>query len=271
ALVRKAKSSNVKLKEVEKFDTEPGMGVSAFVEGKKVLVGNRKYLENSGIQVKDVDEIIRKLEAGGKTVVLVAVELKLAGIIGIADALKETSAKAVKILKAMGIGVVMMTGDNPITAKAIAGQLGIEKVLAGILPAGKSEEVQKLQKKGQVVAFVGDGINDAPALARADVGIAIGTGTDVAIESGDIVLVKGDLLDAAGAIQLSRKVMGRIQQNVFWAFAYNMALIPVAAGALYPLWGITFKPELAGLAMAMSSVTVISLSLLLKKFIPSNR
>jgi len=171
-------------------------------------------------------------------------------------------------MREMGLDIIMVTGDNPASAEAIGAKLGIGRIHAGVLPGGKAAEVQRLQKSGRTVAFVGDGINDAPALAKADTGIAMGTGTDVAIESGDIVLVKGDLLDAAAAIQLSRKVMARIKQNVFWAFAYNAALIPVAAGALYPLWGLEFKPEFAGLAMAMSSVTVISLSLLLRGYVP---
>jgi Cu+-exporting ATPase len=162
----------------------------------------------------------------------------------------------------------MMTGDNARTANAIAKEIGIGNVLAEVLPQDKANQVKKLQEKAEVVAFVGDGINDAPALAQADVGIALGSGTDVAIESGEIVLIKDDLMDAVAAVQLSVKVMSRIKQNLFWAFAYNTALIPVAAGILYPFFGITFKPELAGLAMAMSSVTIVTLSLMLKRYIP---
>jgi Cu+-exporting ATPase len=168
----------------------------------------------------------------------------------------------------MGLSVMMITGDNERTANAIAREVGIEDVHAGVLPQAKAEEVRALQVRGEVVAFVGDGINDAPALAQADVGIAIGSGTDVAIESGDIVLVRDDLVDAVAAIELSRKVMTRIKQNLFWAFAYNAALIPLAAGVLYPFFGITFRPEYAALAMALSSVTVVSLSLMLKTYIP---
>jgi Cu+-exporting ATPase len=162
----------------------------------------------------------------------------------------------------------MITGDNVRTAQAIARQIGIDVVRAEVLPQEKASEVKKLQVAGEVVAFVGDGINDAPALAQADVGIAIGSGTDVAIESGEVVLVKSDLLDSVAAVQLGKKVMSRIKQNLFWAFAYNTALIPVAAGLLYPFFGVTFRPEFAGLAMALSSVTVVSLSLLLKRYIP---
>jgi Cu+-exporting ATPase len=162
----------------------------------------------------------------------------------------------------------MITGDNRRTAQAVAGRVGIDRVLAEVLPQDKAAEVKKLMEANERVGFVGDGINDAPALAQANVGIAIGSGTDIAIESGDIVLIKDDLLDAAAAVQLSRKVMTRIRQNLFWAFAYNAALIPLAAGAFYPFFGITMKPEFAGLAMAMSSVTIITLSLMLKSFVP---
>jgi Cu+-exporting ATPase len=168
----------------------------------------------------------------------------------------------------MGLKIVMITGDNVRTAQAIARQIGIDVVRAEVLPQEKASEVKKLQAAGEVVAFVGDGINDAPALAQADVGIAIGSGTDVAIESGEVVLMKSDLLDSVAAVQLGKKVMARIKQNLFWAFAYNTALIPVAAGVLYPFFGVTFRPEYAGLAMALSSVSVVTLSLLLKRYIP---
>ena len=168
----------------------------------------------------------------------------------------------------MNLKVVMITGDNEKTAMAIAKQAGIEDVIAEVLPQDKSNEVKRLQDAGEIVAFVGDGINDAPALAQADVGIAIGSGTDVAIESGEIVLIKDDLNDAIASIQLSKKVMSKIKQNLFWAFAYNVVLIPIAAGVLYPFYGITFRPEFAGLAMALSSVSVLTLSLLLKGYVP---
>ncbi len=193
---------------------------------------------------------------------------KICGLIAIAGTVKETTKDVIKWFKKMKLNVFMITGDNNRTANAIARQIGIENVLAEILPKDKATEVKRLQEKGGVVAFVGDGINDAPALAQADVGIAIGSGTDIAIESAEIVLIKDDLMDAVAAVQLSKKVISRIKQNLFWAFSYNAALIPVAAGILYPFWGITFKPELAGLAMAMSSVTVVTLSLMLKGYIP---
>ena len=207
-------------------------------------------------------------EEQGKTAMLVALDGKPCGVLAISDRLKDTAGGAMAMLKKMNLKVVMITGDNAKSAAAVAGQLGIEEVLSEVLPEEKSNEIKRLQLAGNKVAFVGDGINDAPALAQADVGIAIGSGTDVAIETGDIVLMKDDLRDAVAAIQLSRKVISRIKLNIFWAFAYNTALVPVAAGALYPFFGITFRPELAGLAMALSSVTVISLSLMLKKYIP---
>jgi Cu+-exporting ATPase len=217
---------------------------------------------------EETEARITSFEQDGKTVILIAAGNQMAGVIAIADTLKETSKDAVRQLKSMRIQVVMITGDNKRTADAIARQIGIERVVAQVLPQDKAAEVKALQEKGEIVAFVGDGINDAPALAQADVGIAIGSGTDVAIESGDVVLIKDDLLDSVAAIQLSKKVMGRIKGNIFWAFAYNTALIPVGAGVLYPFFGFVFKPELAALAMALSSVTVVSLSLLLKKYIP---
>ncbi len=268
AIIREAKKNNIQLKSSERFNTYGGKGVSAMVEGKDVLIGNRKFFSEKKISHLEAENKLAKFEKEGKTAILIGINNRLAGIIAIADPLKETTKEAVSEFQAMGLNVIMLTGDNERTAKAIAEQIGINKVRAEVLPKDKALEVKKLQAKGEVVAFIGDGINDAPALAQADVGIAIGSGTDVAVESGEIVLVKDDLLDSVAAVQLSKKVMSRIKQNLFWAFAYNTALIPVAAGLLYPLFGITFRPELAGLAMAMSSVTVVSLSLLLKTYKP---
>jgi Cu+-exporting ATPase len=243
--------------------------VRATVDGQEVFIGNRALLKEQNINyASEHEEQILRLEHEAKTVVLVAFGGQLRGIIAIADALKETTLKAIKAFKQEHLDVVMITGDNKRTAEAIASKVGIDQVLAEVLPQDKANEVKRLQEQGKKVAFVGDGINDAPALAQADVGLAIGSGTDIAIESGEIVLMKDDLLDAVAGLQLSKKVMRRIKQNLFWAFAYNTALVPVAAGVLYPLFGITFRPELAGLAMAMSSVTVVSLSLLLKKYVP---
>lgn len=271
AIVRKAKHANVQIVEATSFDTLPGKGVRAVVDGKAIVIGNRAFLSDMKIGIPaSAEKSLAELENEGKTVVLVAVSNALAGIIGIADALKESSMDAVRQLRKMNVEVVMITGDNAKTAKAIGAQLAIEKILSEVLPQDKAGEVKKLQEKGKVVAFVGDGINDAPALAQADIGIALGSGTDIAIESSDIVLVKDNVMDVVAAIQLSKKVMSRIKQNLFWAFAYNAALIPLAAGALYPFLDYMFKPELAGLAMAMSSVTVVSLSLMLKKYTPQH-
>jgi Cu+-exporting ATPase len=268
AIVRKAQEEGIEIGVSERFDTFGGKGVRAEVQGKEVLIGNRTFFDERSISYQKVDEGIRNYEKEGKTVILVARDNELVGMVAIADTVKERTNDAINAFKDMKYTVIMITGDNARTAHAIAEQIGIENVIAEVLPQDKADEVKKLQEKGEHVAFVGDGINDAPALAQADVGIAIGSGTDVAIESGEIVLIKDNLLDAVASVQLSKKVMTRIKQNIFWAFAYNTVLIPVAAGVLYSLFGITFKPELAGLAMALSSVTVVSLSLLLKRYVP---
>jgi len=269
AMVTKAHDNDIELFDTEKFDTFGGKGVSAILNDEKVLIGNRKLLEENTIHITgDDEEKISKIEEEGKTVVLVATGDVLSGILGIADTLKEDTPTAINELKKMGLRVAMITGDNQKTAEAIAKKIGIEKVLAGVLPEDKSNEVKRLQDNGEIVAFVGDGINDAPALAQSDVGIAIGSGTDVAIDSGELVLIKDILVDAGAGIQLSDKGMGRINLNLFWAFGYNAILIPVAAGLLYPSFGIIFRPEYAGLAMALSSVTIVTLSLLLKGYIP---
>jgi Cu+-exporting ATPase len=269
AVVKAAQERRVTIDPATQFDTFGGRGVAATILNETVLVGNRAFLLEKSVKIPaETENRITALEQEGKTAVLVAAGGEISGIIAIADTLKPTTKDAIARLRAMGVDVAMITGDNRRTAEAIARQVGIETVIAEVLPQDKEAEVKALQAKGEVVAFVGDGINDAPALAQADVGIAIGSGTDVAIESGDIVLIRDDLLDAVAAIQLSKKVMGRIKGNIFWAFAYNAALIPVAAGVLYPSFGITFRPELAALAMAASSVTVVTLSLLLKGYIP---
>jgi len=272
AIVREAEARRIPLQESTGFDTIGGKGVIARVLGEEVLIGNRALMKDRGIPLgKEAEERIVALEGEGKTVMIVSAGGQPAGLIAVADTLKGSAAEAVRRLKAMGLGVLMITGDNARTAGSIARQIGIDRVVAEVLPAGKVDEVKKLQGAGEVIAFVGDGINDAPALAQADLGVAIGSGTDVAIESGDIVLVRDNLVDVVAAIELSRKVMTRIRENLFWAFAYNTALIPVAAGLLYPLFGVSFRPEYAGFAMAMSSVTVVSLSLLLKGYIPPAR
>ncbi|NMC75736.1 MAG: copper-translocating P-type ATPase [Candidatus Methanofastidiosa archaeon] len=269
AIVRKSEELKVELTNSSDFDTFGGKGVKANISGKEIIIGNRALLNERKINIeKDIDIKITKLENEGKTAILIASDKKLLGIVGISDTLKETSKDSIKQLMKNGLKVYMITGDNKRTASAIGNILGIKNIIAEVLPEDKANEVKRLQKNGEVVAFVGDGINDAPALAQADVGIAIGSGTDVAMESGDIVLVKSDIMDVVSAIELSKKVMQRIKQNIFWAFAYNTALIPVAAGILYPSFGISLRPEFAGFAMAMSSVTVVTLSLMLKKFNP---
>jgi Cu+-exporting ATPase len=269
ALVKKAQEENIALMESQNFDTFGGKGVKATLDEKEVFIGNRALFRDRNIIISnDVEETLSKFENEGKTAVLIGIDHELSGIIAIADTIKETAKDAIEGLKKMNLKVVMITGDNSRTANAIAKELGIQNVIAEVLPHEKSEEVKRLQETGEVVAFVGDGINDAPALAQSDVGLAIGSGTDVAIESGEIVLIKDDIMDALAGVQLSRKVMSRIKQNLFWAFAYNVVLIPVAAGVLYPFFGIIFRPEFAGLAMALSSVSVLSLSLLLKGYVP---
>ena len=269
AIVQKAKKEGLNLLDVSEFNSFGGKGVKATVNEREVIIGNRLLFSDKNIEIESqVEENILKLENQGKTVILMGIDGKLSCIIAVADTLKDSAVHAISGLKQMGLKVAMITGDNARTAQAIASQVGIERIISEVLPQDKSEEVKRLQDEGEVVAFVGDGINDAPALAQSDVGIAIGSGTDIAIESGDIVLIKNDLMDSVAGIQISKKVMGRIKQNLFWAFAYNVILIPVAAGILYHPFGITFRPEYAGFAMALSSVTVISLSLMLKGYIP---
>lgn len=272
AVVRMARDEGLDLAETTSFEALGGKGVLARIEGRDAVVGNRVLIREIGIEIPEESEkAALRLEEEGKTALLVALSRRVVGVIGVADTLKENSKEAVGKLKEMGFEVLMITGDNPHSAEIVAKEIGIEKVLAEVLPQDKALEIKRLQEKGRVVAFVGDGINDAPALAQANVGIAIGSGTDVAIESGEIVLIRDDLMDAVAAIQLSRKVISRVKLNLFWAFAYNSALIPVAAGVLYPSFGIVFRPEFAGLAMALSSVTVVTLSLMLKSYVPPAR
>ncbi|MBN2345312.1 MAG: copper-translocating P-type ATPase [Candidatus Aminicenantes bacterium] len=269
AIGRAAAARSLGLPDVSAFATLEGEGVTAMLAGEQILVGSLPFFKRrdvAGLSVAVSD--IEGLQDAGKTVVLVARNDVLAGILGVADVLKPSAGAAVAAFKGMGLDVAMITGDNARSAAAVAGQAGIGRVIAQVLPKDKAREVQRIQENGGVAAFVGDGINDAPAMAQADIGIAVAGGTDVAVESGDVVLIRDDLLDAVAAVQLSRKVMGRIRWNLFWAFAYNAALVPLAAGALYPSLGVRLPPAVAGLAMAMSSVTVVSLSLLLKKFVP---
>ncbi len=263
AIVRKGEEKAVKFLKVVEFKAIPGHGVEGVVDGKRVVFGNRRLMVREKIEIDE--KKIEKLENGGKTVMILGVNGKLAGLVAVADTLKETSKEAVNKLQKMGIEVVMITGDNKRTAQAIAAKVGIKKVLAEVLPDEKEKEVRKLQSEGKKVAFVGDGINDAPALAGADVGIAMGSGTDVAIEAGDITLINKDLASVAAAINLSKKTMRTIRLNLFWAFGYNIILIPVAMGILYLPFHILLNPILASAAMALSSISVVSNSLLLKK------
>ena len=268
AIVRKARTDGLELYEVTDFESLAGKGMKATVQGRQVVAGNRGLMKEMNIPLDDKEKDITALEEQGMTAVLILLDGSLCGAVGIADIIKPTAHEAVIALKEMGIEVVMLTGDNKRTAKAIAAKLGIETVLAEVLPGDKAKEIGRLQKEGRIVAMVGDGINDAPALAQADVGLAIGSGTDVAVEAGDIVLIKDDPRDVVAAIQLSKQTMKKIRQNLFWAFGYNTAGIPVAAGVLYPFFGILLSPIIAAGAMAMSSVSVVSNAALLKRYTP---
>jgi len=266
AIVRKAAEMSMGVKDASRFQAIPGHGIRAEVDGRKVVMGKALLLEDEGVSLGGLKERASEFADQGKTPMFVAVDGVAFGIISVADTLKEGSAEAVKALKNLGIEVIMLTGDNRRTGEAIARQVGIGRVLAEVLPEEKADEVKKLQAEGKVVAMVGDGINDAPALAQADVGIAIGTGTDVAIEASDITLIKGDLKGVVAAIALSKATLKNIKQNLFWAFAYNTILIPVAAGVLFPFFGILLSPIFAAAAMGLSSVTVVTNALRLRKF-----
>jgi Cu+-exporting ATPase len=268
AIVEEAEEKGLSLVEPKDFEALAGRGVQGTVEGKHMIVGTQHLMEEIGA---DMDETISKratdLFDQGKTLIFVSVDGKVIGLIAVADKLKENAADVVTRLRKMGLQVIMITGDNTRTAQAIAEQVDIGRYLAEVLPEDKVGEVKKLQEEGLVVAMVGDGINDAPALAQADVGIALGSGTDVALETGGIILIRNDLMDVVTAIQLSKSTYSKIKQNLFWAFGYNASLIPVAAGALQP-FGIVMNPIFAAAAMAFSSITVVSNSLLLRSFKP---
>ena len=265
AVLKAAAARKISLKEPSKFEAVNGKGVIAEFNGKRLLAGSRILMKENKIETSSFEEKIQELESQAKTTIIIASGRKALGLIAIADPLKENSAKAVQALKRRGLEVVMITGDNERTANAIAKEVGIERVLANVLPQEKEMQVKKLQSEGKKVAFVGDGINDAPALAQADVGIAIGSGTDIALETGDVVLVKNDLQDVVAAIELSHYTIKKIKQNLFWAFAYNVAGIPIAAGILYG-FGILLNPMIAAAAMAFSSVSVTGNSLLMKRY-----
>ena len=268
AIVKYAEQKNVQLVPVTGFTQQAGRGIKGVIEGKGCFGGNRRMLEEAGLYDDNVKMLEEKLAAEGKTPLFFACDGVLLGIIALADRVKPTSRAAIEEMKRMGLEVVMLTGDNARTAQAIQKEVGADRVVAEVLPQDKETEIRRLQQQGKKVAMVGDGINDAPALARADVGIAIGAGTDIAIESADLVLMKNDLLDVAGAVQLGHAVIRNIKQNLFWALFYNAICIPVAAGVFYPWLGIKLSPMLGALAMSFSSVFVVTNALRLRFFNP---
>ncbi|NOR21736.1 MAG: heavy metal translocating P-type ATPase [Candidatus Aminicenantes bacterium] len=265
AIIKRAREKKIELHDPKNFNAIEGHGIEAEVDGKKVLLGNLKLMQKQQIVVRNLEEKAEELAGDGKTPMYISLEGKAAGLIAVADTLKENSLQAVEKLKKLGLEVIMLTGDNKKTAEAIARKAGIDRVLPEVLPEDKVHEIKSLQSGGRRVAMVGDGINDAPALAQADVGIAIGSGTDVAMEASDITLIKGDLRGVVSAIELSKRTIKIIKQNLFWAFFYNTAGIPLAAGVLYPFFGILLNPIFASAAMAFSSVSVVSNSLRLRR------
>ncbi|PLU07195.1 copper-translocating P-type ATPase [Sinorhizobium medicae] len=269
AIVSAAKSRGIATVAVSAFEATPGFGVSGTVSGRRVLVGADRALVKNGIDISGFADEAERLGSGGKSPLYAAIDGRLAAIVAVSDPVKESTPQAIKSLHALGLKVAMVTGDNRRTAEAIARKLGIDEVVAEVLPEGKVEAVRKLRQGGRSVAFIGDGINDAPALAEADVGIAVGTGTDIAIESADVVLMSGDLNGVAKALALSKATIRNIKQNLFWAFVYNISLVPVAAGVLYPVNGTLLSPIFAAAAMAMSSVFVLGNALPLKSFDPA--
>ena len=268
AIVKEAEIKKIVQGEPDSFEALPGFGVAAEVEGKKVLIGNRALMKSNGVAIERFETDIQRLEGEGKTVLIAAVSGNVVGLLAVSDSLKEHSKEAVETLKRMGLKVVMLSGDTRRTAEAIARQLGITEVLAEVVPAQKVEEIERLQSQGRFVAMVGDGINDAPAITQANVGIAIGSGTDVAIEAGDVVLIKDDPRDVATVIDLSKKTLGKIRQNLFWAFFYNAIMIPLAAGLLYLPLHVLIPPEAAATLMILSDLTVVGNSMLLKRWKP---
>ncbi len=265
AIVRSAQERFIQLEPVDSFQSFAGRGAAGVVENAAVLVGNRALMEDYAVALNDMVPWAEQAAAEGKTPVYVAINGALAGVIAVADPIKSTSREAIRNLKDLGLTVVMLTGDHERTAQSVAREVGVDRVVAGVLPEGKVAEIRRLRDTGEIVAMVGDGINDAPALAQADVGMAIGTGTDIAIEASDVTLMRSDLHGVASAIRLARGTMRVMKQNLFWAFIYNVIGIPVAAGALYPFTGLMLSPVLASAAMAFSSVSVVMNSLRLRK------
>jgi len=270
AIVKGARDKGLTIDNPEQFQAVPGHGVTAAFKGTEILLGNRKLMQDHELRIGEIESKIQALEEEGKTAMLLAVDKQLAGIVAVADTLKETAGETVKRLQEMDIEVLMLTGDNRRTANAIAKKLGTNNVLAEVLPGDKAKVIKEFRTQGKLVAMVGDGVNDAPALAASDVGIAIGSGTDIAKETGGIVLIKDDVLDVVTAIQLSKKTVRKIKENLFWAFFYNVALIPVAAGVLIPIFGLgaIMNPVYAAIAMAASSITVTMNSMLLNRWKP---
>jgi Cu+-exporting ATPase len=277
AIVNKAREEKINFSEIKNFQALPGRGVSAELEGpeeqtreasNKIFFGTRKLMSDNQINPAIAEEKMIVLENQGKTAIILARDKEIIGIIAVADTLKDYSKEAVDILHKMGKKVAIITGDNKRVGRAIAEQVGIDKVLAEVLPQEKSAEIKKLQDEGNIVAMVGDGINDAPALAQANLGIALGSGTGVAMETGEIVLIKNDLRNVAKAIDLSKYTLNKIKQNLFWAFFYNIVGIPVAAGILYPFSGWLLSPAVAGAAMALSSISVVLNALSMKNYSP---
>jgi cation transport ATPase len=275
AVVRAAQKEGLSLPEATDFAQIPGTGLSGKVEGITYMAGNRRIFSALGLEGEasgELEEMALSLSREGKTgIFLASAKDGCLGLIALADTLKESSPAAVRELRSMGLKVIMLTGDGAGTAEAIREQAGIETAIAEVFPQDKEREIRRLQESGRKVAMVGDGVNDAPALSRADLGIAIGAGTDIAAEAADVILMRGDLLDVATAIQLSRQVMANIRQNLFWAFFYNLAGIPVAAGLFYPSLGLTLNPMIAAAAMSLSSVSVVTNALRLRFFKPASR
>jgi Cu+-exporting ATPase len=286
AILKKASEKKIQILPTTEFNAIPGHGVMAKVEGKEIFVGNLSLIQDKGLRLDGLEKSANILWQSGKTAMFLGIDNKVVAVIAMADTIKTNAAKAIERMHKMGISVVMITGDNQRTAEAIAKQAGIDRVIAEVLPENKAEEVKKLQNVGRIVAMVGDGINDAPALVQADIGIAIGTGTDVAIESADITLISGDIMGVPTAIKLSKQTVRTIKENLFWAFFYNVILIPIAAGLIYLFFGARgaavpavlefalgqygfLNPIMAAAAMAFSSVSVVTNSLRLKGFNPA--
>jgi Cu+-exporting ATPase len=271
AVVRKAREEGLALQEIDGFKAIPGRGVTGTIDGRKILVGTQAFLGESATVAGDrgvesgAAAVARDLAERGRTPLLVSRDGAVLGVLGVADTLRPESAEAVAALQAMGLAVIMLTGDREAVARAVGVSVGIDRIIPEVVPGEKATEIRKLQQEGALVAMVGDGINDAPALAQADVGIAIGTGTDVAMEASDITLMRADLKGVVQAIRLSRRTMRTIRRNLFWAFFYNVVGIPIAAGALYPAFGILMRPVFAAAAMAFSSVSVVANSLSLRR------